>query len=421
MTRFAGVKHNHICIVSNNSFTNDELQIIEIPSELSHISNSEIITNSFVKDGIIKYKFAKKAAKNMKIALVSNFGTKCGIGTYSKFLYEKLINYVGDYRIFSEKQDYKTEISIIPDEKVISCWQRGESLQNLIKEIKDYDPDIILIQHEFGLWSNARYWLAMLTQLSDYRIIVTMHSVFHHQDKTIVEAAIPEIIVHLDGAQNILKKEKKISGKVSIISHGCYPIIIQDKLWNMYKSNHTFIQQGFGFEYKNFEASIEAAAILKEKYPDIFFTALFSESQYNMVGHTIYYNKLMNLIEKFSLQENVAIIRGYQSDNVIDSYLRTNQVGVFPYISIPGHEVFGASGSARLAMAAGLPIITSNIPHFSDLPTIKADTAEQIAQELDKLFSNDKLKQQQIKIQNQFIIDNSWENIAKKYIEIFEN
>ena len=72
-------------------------------------------------------------------------------------------------------------------------------------------------------------------------------------------------------------------------------------------------------------------------------------------------------------------------------------------------------------MAKGLPVITSSIPHFSDLPTIKADSPEQMAQKIDVLFADDNMKQEQIKKQNQYIIDNSWSNMAKKYIDLFEN
>src|SRR5208337_4525456 len=120
--------------------------------------------------------------------------------------------------------------------------------------------------------------------------------------------------------------------------------------------------------------------------PDVFFTGLFSESPYAQVEHQMYYNELMLLIEKLGIQENVSIIRGYQSDATIDSFLRTNQVAIFPYVSHPAHEVFGASGAARTAMSKGLPVITSSVNHFIDLPTIKADTPEEIAKALEKLF-----------------------------------
>lgn len=428
MARFVGVKNNHIYVVSDKSFHHDGLQVLEVPEELSGVSAADLIVNCRVKNDIIKCKSFKKPANQMKIALVGNWKMRCGIATYSENLWSEVVKHVGHFKLFIEKNELSTgdihQIGdqIISDDKVAVCWKRGESLQHLIKELKNYDPDIVLIQHEFGLFPNARHWLSLMTRLSSFRTIVIMHSVFpNHQDKIIYEAAMPEIVVHLDGAKNNLENEKNINAKVHVVPHGCYSIVNQNRLWDNYKSLHTFIQQGFGFKYKNFEGSIRAVALLKSKYPDIFFTALFSESPYNKVPHQMYYNDLMELVDKLDIRENVAIIRGFQSDNTIDTYLRSNQVAVFPYMSVPGHEVFGASGAARLAMASGIPIITSTIPHFSDLPTIKADTPEQIAEELDKLFSNEDAKKLQVKTQNQFIGDNSWENIAKQFISIFEN
>jgi glycosyltransferase involved in cell wall biosynthesis len=127
----------------------------------------------------------------------------------------------------------------------------------------------------------------------------------------------------------------------------------------------------------------------------------------------------MRLVETLNIAENVAIIRGYQSDISIDAYLRTNKVAVFPYGSEAGHEVWGSSGAARLAMSRGIPVISSSIPHFRDLPTIKADTPEDIAKELDHLFFNTKAQQDQIDKQLKFIEENSWEKVAKKMLDIF--
>lgn len=268
-------------------------------------------------------------------------------------------------------------------------------------------------------WPNASYWLAMMNQLSDYRVIVTMHSVFHHRDKTIVEAAMPEIVTHLEGGRTVLKEEKGVSAKVHVIPHGCYTFN-NERLWNFYKSEKTFMQFGFGFRYKGWENSIRAAAILKEKYPDVFFTGLFSESPYAKLDHQIYYNELMQLVESLDLTENVAIIRGYQSDKTIDSFLRTNQATLFPYVSHPEHEVFGASGAARMAMSKGLPVITSSVNHFSDLPTIKADTPEEIALALESLFIDMSAKQKQIDTQIRYLLDNTWEKIGLRYKDIFE-
>ncbi|HEY5268342.1 MAG TPA: glycosyltransferase [Candidatus Saccharimonadales bacterium] len=425
MARFVGVKHNRICVISDNTFDNSVLDIIEIPAELTKVSSAELLTDYTIRDGKLKKKISKKTAKELKVALVGNWKMRCGIATYSEHLWPEIVKHIGDFKLFIEKNDISTgdihQIGnqIVPDSQVSVCWKRGESLQTLVKELKEYDPDIILIQHEFGLWSNASYWLAMMNQLSDYRVIVTMHSVFRHKDKTIIEASIPEIIVHLEGARQVLKEEKKITSKVYVIPHGCYDYS-GEKLWNFYKSDKTFMQFGFAFRYKGWEKALQATAILKEKYPDVFFTGLLSESPYNKVGHEIYYNELMVLVDDLKIQENVSLLRGYQSDSVIDSFMRTNQATIFPYTSHPEHEVFGASGAARMAMAKGLPVITSNVNHFSDLPTIKADTPEELAKALEVFFTDPGAKEKQLQKQKSYLMENTWEKIGLRYVELFE-
>lgn len=426
MPKFAGIKNNKIQIVSDERFVNDNFIIIELPQYLSNIDSKELIANYKFKNGKIELKKQSKPVKDLKIAFISNYKMQCGISSYCEFLYEELIQYVGDYKLFIEENETPTGSlnilgnQVISDEKIVTCWKRGQSLKKLAEEVKNYDPDIVLINHEFGLFPNARYFLSLINQLSEFRVIVVMHSVFKHLDKAIVESAMPEIIVHLSGARDVLKDFKGVPGVIHVVPHGCVIEANRGKLWNFYKSNATFMQTGFGFRYKAFENCIKAAGLLKDKYPDVFFTGLFSESPFNKVEHQNYYDELMELVNKLDLQENVAIIRGYQSDVSMDAYLRTNQVAVFPYVSHPEHEVWGASGAARLVMAKGIPVITSLIHHFSDLPTIKADSPEQIAEELDKLFNSSKAKTDQINKQFQYINENSWKNIAQQYIKIFE-
>lgn len=427
MPRFVGIKNDHISIVSDKHFVCDGIQIIELPPHLESISSSDLITNYRIKNGKIIAKYPHKPAKDMKIAFVGNWKMQCGIATYSENLWGAVSQHLVDFKLFIEKNDAKTgpitEIGgkTIAADRVVECWKRGESLQPLANEIKKYDPDIVWIQHEFGIWPNAMYWLSFMNQISEYRVIVTMHSVFHHKDKTICEAAIPEIVAHLQGGHDVLKLEKQVPGKVYVIPHGCYPCTSKEKLWNFYKSDRTFLQFGFGFRYKGWENSIRATAILAQKYPDVFFTGLFSESPFNRVEHQMYYNELMSLVEQLGIQENVAIIRGFQSEETLDSYMRTNQATIFPYISHPAHEVFGASGAARMAMSKALPVITSSVNHFSDLPTIKADSPEEIARALEMLFSGKAAKDAQIDKQLEYINENTWEKVALRYISLFEN
>jgi glycosyltransferase involved in cell wall biosynthesis len=129
----------------------------------------------------------------------------------------------------------------------------------------------------------------------------------------------------------------------------------------------------------------------------------------------------MELVEKLGLQEHVALLRGFFSDTVVNAYMRSNKVAVFPYQSNEEHKCFGSSGAGREAMSYGLPVITSNAPHFTDLPTIKINTPEEMAVELSKLFEDPLHAQSQVKKQNIYLAENSWERTAERYIRVFES
>lgn len=410
MERFAGIKNGNIQAISDKTFAS----AIKIPSELDIISADDLIINYRYKNSEFKSKNNVLPVGELRIAFITNWRMNCGIARYGETLHSELVKHVKDIVIFAEiGVDDK-------DEKgVIRCWKRGESIMELVGSVKEYDPDVVFINHEWGLFSDSKHWLSLINQLSEYRVIVIEHSVFHHKDKTICEAAMPEVIVHLDGGRRVLKEEKKISGNVYVIPHGSSPCV-SGKLWNMYHSDRTFLQVGYGFRYKNWSHCIRAVAILKEKYDDVYFTGIFSESDYCKLDHQIYYNELMALVSELGVEENVGIIRGYQSDETLDSYFRTNVATVFPYVSSIEHEVFGASGAVRTAMSKGLPVITSSVNHFSDVPSIKANTPEEIADALEKVFENKEYREEQVKKQCKYIEETSWENVCKMYCSVLE-
>ena len=427
MPKYIGIKNGKIQVISDNKFVNIDLEVLELPERLHNISAEKLLLEYIVKNSNVFHIDERKNVKDLKVAIITNWKMRCGISTYGENLLTSLIPKLGDFKIFAEHNEHPTgqanELNGLTFDasKIIHCWHRGENLKNLIEEIRAYDPDIIWCNHEWGLFPVARHYLSFLTQLSNYRIITTMHSTFHHRDKSICEAAAPEIIIHLEGAKAILKEEKCISSKVYMIPHGCTPLINNERLWNLYRSDVTIVMSGFGFKYKRWESALEATSLLKEKYPNVFFTGLFSESPFAKFEHQKYYNELMNLITKLKIEDNVALIRGFQSDQSLDSFLRINKVALFPYVSAPGHEVQGASGAARLAMSKGIPVVSSSIPHFSDVPSIKADTPQQMADAIERLCLSKTNVEQQVKLQNEFLEVNSWENTALKYIQVFEN
>ena len=356
-----------------------------------------------------------KPASQLRIALVGVYRIQCGISTYAEQLFPKIAEQVLECKIFAEHAE-----GAIEEENVVRCWTRNEPLSDLIAKIKEFNPDIVYVEHEFGIFPNARYWLAFVAQMQEYRLFIKQHSVFYHKDKLVCEACVPEIIVHTEIGRRVLL-EKGVTASVHVIPHGCTPCVDTKRFWNLYHSAYTIVQFGFGFEYKGWENALKAIAILKPTFPDVFYTGLFSESKFNKILHQNYYNKLNALIHELGIEHNVAIIRGYQSDASLEAYLKTNQVAIFPYVMNGEHTVYGATGATRLAMTAGIPTIASNVPQFDDMETVlpRPSNPEELAQEIEAMFGSKGVREKQIEKQNKFLQDNSWENVTKRHLDLF--
>ncbi len=422
--RYVALHHSRIRIVSDSLFTHPNFTVLPLPKEVT-ASPKELMEEWVYQNEFYK-KNSFRPLKELKIAIVSNFRQKCGIATYLENLLPSLAPHCKDFKLFVEHNDsptgsfYQVGNFILRDDQVIPCWKRGESMMNLAQQIKGYQPDIVLVNHEHGIFPRGDHWISLMTQLSEFRVIVIEHSVFKHRDKTIVEAAMPEIIVHLSSGKEWLE-EKGITNPIHVIPHGCYDLCEKPKLWNYYKTPHTMLTTGFGHPYKGFEILIDSVKILKETYSDVFLTILFSEDKKNSGYHDSYYFSLIDKISELKLEENVGIIRGFQTEEVLESFYLTNQVAAFCYQSSPGHEVSGSSGMSRFALKFPIPVITSTIPHFEDLPTLKASTAVEMAAMVSTLFASEEAKAKQIKIQQTFVKENSWAKIAELYKKVIEN
>jgi len=419
MALFIGHCGRNICYVGSSKPIESSFSILPLLDILEinsfNINLKDLITKFEVRrQKVVPIDF-KNNHKHLRVAFIGVYKIACGIATYSEWLWSEMIPLVGEYRIFAEN----ASLEVLEEPNVIRCWKRGEPFVDLIKNIREYDPDVIYIQHEWGIFPIGTHFLSLMTALQQYRTIVTLHSVYSHLDKLTNEAAMPEMIVHTNQAKDMLVNIKKVSKPVHVIPHGGFPCTSMHRYWNRYGSKHLLLQFGFGFKYKGWETSLNIVAQLKEKFPDIFFTGLISENGHNKKFHDEYFHELMELSKSLDIEQNVGLIRGFQSDEVLDSFIRTNTVAIFPYIRNGNHEVFGCSGAARLAMSKAIPVVVSDVPLFDDLEGVcfRSENVSGFCSEIEKLFDQ-KYKEKQIEKQNIFLEENSWEVSAKRYLEI---
>jgi glycosyltransferase involved in cell wall biosynthesis len=397
---------NVVTGVADRPLTVGNQKVISIESDLS-------------PDELLGRQMINKSPEGMKVAVICNWRDTCGISTYSKYLVDALRPKVGEIRIFSE---FGPEVDTDRTENVIRCWKRGESMSLAIKLIQDYKPDFVLVQHEYGIFPKATYFLQLIQALDAYPYALVLHSVYKHLDKTICTSAIRNIIVHSEAAKAVLIETGHAASNISVIPHGCVVFNDVKELWNIFQTPYCIVQFGFGFFYKGVDRAIEAVAHLKrtdKKFQDIFYCYLCSETNKCNSIHNSYLDYLMKKVEDLGVQDNVAIVRKFHTDEVINNYLRTAKLALFPYITDPDNTVYGASGAARVAMANKIPTIASESHLFDDLEGVLPRPKDylELAKAIDEVFSNGQHKAKMLASAERYVAENNWSITADRYVE----
>lgn len=357
-----------------------------------------------------------------RVAMICNWGDQCGIATYSGYLVPALRPYLSGLKIFAE------DTGVVADDDGVDveyCWKRGGSPTRMLASLSAWKPDFVLIQHEFGIFPKAGEWLKLLAALKGIPYAVVLHSVYEHQDKAICTSAIKQVVCHTKLGESCLRK-LGFQGGVTVIPHGCIDLGDVSELFNKYEVAYPLMQFGFGFSYKGVEVVLDALAILKDradrKYQDIFFTYLCSEAPHARNIIDSYHTALDKKVAALGLAENVVILRGYRSEEDLHRFLRVNRLAVFPYQSDPANVVYGASGAIRLAFANRVPTIASKSPMFADLDGVvpRPGSAEELAREIDKVFSDESYRRRIVDNMKGFAETTSWPEVAAKYASMMQ-
>lgn len=377
----------------------------------------------------------KIPTKDLRIAVVSPWGINCGIATYAKYLVDQMRGLVCELKIFAE---YADDESCVNDEKdsVKRCWDRSGDYHSIYHYINEYNPDIIYVQHEFGFFHKTNLFCSLMSQLSKWRTIVTLHTVLDHDvdndearldytTRALSEAACREVIVHTPRAKVTLLG-RGFSGRVHFVPHGCYISSDMRKLpatkYGMFPK-HSLFQYGFGGEHKGWEAAINVVEILAPKYPDIFYIGVFNASEKDEAAN-IYHEKLLKIVRDKGLEGHVAILKGYQSEVMLSNFLRSVKACLFLYQTPNAYWAsWGASGAIQQPLSLGVPLVLSRFPAFQEMEKhlpLTSSNAEAAAL-IDRIFSDEEFEKDMITRSTALANDRSWDRVAHWYLSCSTN
>lgn len=420
---FVGYRGQNILWAGPEKYqTSSQYEILETETDFPETNPTHVTEHYCVRQGrlIKKSDLASLPSKELRVAIVSQYGINCGIATYTKYLADEMRPLVKDLRILAEDADPEDCLDDARD-NVVRCWKREGDYLRILKQAQEFEPDVIFIQHEYGSFSNGAQWNALVGHLSvQWRTIVVLHSVYQHPDKLIFESPCHEIIVHSGSGRDLLKQRGITHAPISHVPHGCMDPIHIDVKFSKIESKHAIFQYGFGYEYKGWENAIAIVEILSKRYPDLIYNGVFNVSKFSESFNNQYYDKLMQKVRDKNLEKHFVLHKGFRSEPVLLSYMAQSQVNLFPYWNHPEWRVHGASGAVRLALASGTPTIAGDVPFFSEfkghIPV--CNTIQEYVDTIVAIFEDPEYRASVVASTQRFIEGRTWKKIAQWYLEV---
>jgi glycosyltransferase involved in cell wall biosynthesis len=372
-----------------------------------------------------------------EILFISSYPPReCGIATYSqdliKSLYNKFSNTFSIRVCALESSDVSYKYP--PEVKYTLKTYLSEDYEKLAEKInKDDQIKIVLLQHEFGFYSQQEKAFLTLLNMISKPVMIVFHTVLPSPDeklKTLVSriaSVCDSIIVMTNNSVNILISDYGVAQeKISMIAHGTHLVthINKDFLKNKYGLRGRNVLTTFGLlsSGKSIETTLKALPEIIKTNPDVIFLIIGkTHPEVLKQEGEAYRLSLEKIVSEDNLTKNVLFVNSYVTLPDLLEYLQLTDIYLFT-TKDPNQAV---SGTFAYAMSCGCPIISTPIPHAKEVLTedtgiiFDFQNADQLATAVIKLL-NDNLLRRSIRINTlQKIVSTAWENSAVKHTMLF--
>jgi len=373
----------------------------------------------------------------MKIAWLSSWPPRsCGIATYSSELVEALREKGNDvYIICHSDGGSPGERNVYP---VIDTKQVGwdEKVYRVVKEIQ---PDVVHIQHEFGLYQTQNdYATGLFRPVFRWRVeekfpvVVTYHSVYSTLNKMI--ASYMDALLRLTDAgivheayqwSNLPVNLERMVDNVYVIPHGAKRQVSTTKR-DAKKSvglagKKTIGMLGWFTATKGFDRVIAMWDELSNELGPETFLVLAGDARPGDPLQKEYKQKLLSLIERCRRKERVKVLLGSFSPQEYEKLLASFDLIVMPY------TFASQSGNLAHSLALGVPVIVSGIEGLK--AEVEASGAgivvspqddEELKIAISTLIRNNTLREKYSRKATRYVKEKiSWSIVVEKHMRLY--
>ncbi|MFV5692141.1 glycosyltransferase [Flavobacterium sp. LT1R49] len=362
---------------------------------------------------------------------------ECGIATYSQDLIKALHNkFKNSFKIKICPLESNNEQHAYNDAiKYILNTDHPNAFINLADQINtNINLQMVLIQHEFGLFKNNEADLKQFIKILEKPVIIVFHTVLPRPNPSL-KANVQEIalethsiIVMTNSAAELLVRDYGVAiDKITIIQHGTHLVPHSDKeeLKIKYQLEGKKILSTFGLlsSGKSIETTLEALPEIVKKNKDVLFL-IIGKTHPSVVKQDgeKYRLMLQAKIEDLQLQEHVQFINHFLPLPDLLEYLQLTDIYLFTSKD-PNQAV---SGTFSYAISCGCPIISTPIPHACEVLKndvgiiIDFDNPKQLAEKTNRLLLDEQLRKNMGSNGLHRIAPTAWENAAIAHALLFE-
>jgi len=406
--------------------------------------------NTINPDNLVSLKKQLKNSLNSKLDLIKNkiklpeilFVTtfpprECGIATYSQDLILALNNkFAKSFAIKIVALELQNEKHVYTDSLYAVLETNNPQMYvELAEHISENESiEIVLIQHEFGLFNGNEDDFTLFLKSINKPIIVVFHTVLPHPNKEFkkqvkeIDTIVDSFIVMTNSSEKILERDYGVSqDKITVIPHGTHLVEHSNKevLKEKYKLTGRKIISTFGLlsSGKSIETSINALQTIVKKEPEVLFLVIGKThpTVFKKEGEK-YRNSLEANIVALGLQNNVKFINKYLPLEELLEYLQLTDI----YLFTSKDRDQAVSGTFSYAISCGCPIISTPIPHAIEVLQngtgiiIDFESPKQLAKQVILLLKNEKLRNKIASKGIHKLAPTAWENSAIAHAGLFE-
>jgi glycosyltransferase involved in cell wall biosynthesis len=316
--------------------------------------------------------------KPNSVVLIGSYSPRrCGIATFTSDVYACLVAARPNLRcdVFAMTDhggpyDYPPEVTLeIPSEQPMAY-------QAAAAKLGEINPDVVFVQHEFGIYGGpAGEHLMLLLEATDRPIVTLLHTVLDQPDpdqRRIFErllARSARLIVMAEHGRSILRETWKVPGdKVAVIPHGA-----PDRPFGPtepFKEKLGFAGKDLLFSFgllspnKGLQNVIRALPAIVKQRPNVIYAILGATHPHLIAKEGERYRKsLVELARELGVERHLRLIDEYADTPRLIEYLQAADIYLTPYLNAAQIT----SGTLSYAAALGVPIVSTPYWHAKEL------------------------------------------------------